>query len=133
MTPGDRGREITDILLSNWPLHWGMSCTGGTSVTKLGRGVTSVPGMTLPSLKGGFEEELGFRCAPTPLSMKERGSRAFSGSRSLFRISLDSVDSDAIVASAASERRRRPPSLVFVGDMASESIDAVMSRLVGCT
>jgi hypothetical protein len=56
----------------------------------------------------------------------------FSGSRRLFRISLDSVESDASVMSWVSRRRRRSLVLDFDGDMASESIDDVMSRWFGC-
>ena len=128
-TPG--GGMKTVALVSKCALHWGMSSEGGTSVKKLGRGVMRVPGMTLPSLKGNFEERLVF----TSLFRDERGSRVFSGSRSLFRISLDSVESDASVMSWVTRRRRRSLVLDFDGDMASESIDTVMSRWFGrgCT
>lgn len=44
-----------DILLSKWQPGWG----GAISVKKLGAGVTSVPGIILPSLKGGLEDALG--------------------------------------------------------------------------
>lgn len=97
------GGMMMVALESKCALHWGMSSEEGTSVKKLGRGVMRVPGMTLPSLKGDLEERLAF----TSLFRDERGSRAFSGSRSLFRISLDSVESDASVMSWVGGRRRR--------------------------
>jgi len=125
-TPG--GGMMTVALVSKCALHGGMSSEGGTSVKKLGRGVRRVPGMTLPSLKGGLEERLVF----TSLFRNEKGSRVFSGSRSLFRISLDSVESDASVMSWVGGRRRRSLVLDFDGDRASESIDAVMSRWFEC-
>jgi hypothetical protein len=109
-------------------LYWGMSSEEDTSVKKLGPGVRRVPGMSLPSLKGGFEERLVF----TSLFRNERGSRVFPGSRSLFRITLDSVESDASVMSWVSGRRRRSLVLGFDGDRTRESIDAVMSRWFGC-
>ena len=125
-TPG--GDMMTVALVSRCALHWCASSEGATSVKKLGRGVISVPGMTLPSLKGNLEERVVF----TSLFKNDRGLRVFSGSRRLFRISLDSVESDASVMSWVGRRRRRSLILDFDGDMASESIDAVMSRWFGC-
>ena len=98
--------------------------------------------MILPSLKSGFEElalwrNAGEWLAFTFSSRKDRGSRVFSRfSRSLFRISLDSVESDARDISAGGGRRRRAPSFVGVGvgvgDISSESIDVVISKWVCC-
>lgn len=94
--------------------------------------------MILPSWKGDFEEREPLRSsderlASTSLFKEEKGSRLLSGSRSLFRISLDSVESEASVISRAGGRPWRSPIFDLVGDMASESIDVVMSRWFGCT
>ena len=48
-------------------------------------------------------------------------------------MSLDSVERDANDISVAGGCRRRSPCFVFVGDISSDPIDAVMSRGVFCT
>lgn len=49
---------MMDALLSKWQLGGTVSLGGAISVKKLGAAVRSVPGIILPSLKGGLEEAM---------------------------------------------------------------------------
>lgn len=76
------GGIAIDALLSRWQLGWSVSPSGAISVKKLGAGVMSVPGIILPSLKGGLEEALGgsgVGPVPTFQFAREKSSHVFSG------------------------------------------------------